>query len=162
MWLCNYGAMLRSIFNFLGIGLVVVLVGAGVLYGVQYWRERTSPEYQAISYFKDLEKQYAEDTYGGETPEETLRLFIDALKAGDTDLAAKYFLIEDQEQWREDLAKIKEKGLINQMIKELESAEWAKQETTAFLTLVDANNVVTEELVMHRIESNNRWKITEL
>ncbi|MDI6821171.1 MAG: hypothetical protein QMD65_03275 [Patescibacteria group bacterium] len=34
------------------------------------------------------------DTYGGKTPEETLNLFIEALKKDDLALASKYFLLE--------------------------------------------------------------------
>lgn len=34
------------------------------------------------------------DTYGGKTPQETLDLFIAALKQGDVDLASKYFVLK--------------------------------------------------------------------
>jgi len=42
--------------------------------------------------------KYKADTYGGKTPEETWKMFVDALKAGDTDLAAKYFIVEKQKE----------------------------------------------------------------
>ena len=143
--------MLRNIFKFVVIALVIVVLGTGVLYVVQYWRNKTSPEYQATEYFKDLEKQYVEDTYGGSTPEETLRLFIDALKKGDTDLAARYFLIEDQEQWREDLAKIKEKNLLPAMIRDLEVLKLTtRKEDQVFYTLADKNNVVRVEMIIDK------------
>jgi len=35
----------------------------------------------------------SEDTYGGKTPEETLNLFIEALKKEDLELASKYFVL---------------------------------------------------------------------
>ncbi len=35
------------------------------------------------------------DTYGGKTPEETLGMFIDALKKGDVELASKYFVLRE-------------------------------------------------------------------
>jgi hypothetical protein len=44
----------------------------------------------------DLEASYKADTYGGETPEETLRFFIDALEKKDYELASKYFVVEEQ------------------------------------------------------------------
>jgi len=50
-----------------------------------------------------LEAQYRADTYGGATPEETLRLFIEALEKRDYELAAKYSVPEKQE---EDLKKM--------------------------------------------------------
>lgn len=43
-----------------------------------------------------LEMQKA-DTYGGKTPEETLDLYITALKAGDIDLASKYYEVSVKE-----------------------------------------------------------------
>lgn len=48
-------------------------------------------EYQRI---EDLQKN---DTYGGKTPEETLDLYIQALKAGDIELASKYVEISTNE-----------------------------------------------------------------
>lgn len=138
-------------------------LGVAALYGVQYWRNKTSPEYQATEYFKNLEKQYAEDPYGGSTPEETLQLFIEALKKGDTDLAARYFLIEDQEQWREDLAKIQEKGLIDEMIADLTRARKYKSQTEGQIFFTAGNEkgeaVTTIDLVK---TSSNRWKIRGL
>lgn len=154
--------MLKNLTKFIGYGLLLVVVGAGLLYGVQYWKERTSPEYQATEYFKDLEKQYAEDPYGGSTPEETLQLFIDALKKGDTDLAAKYFLIEDQEQWREDLAVLKEKGLLDEMVNDLEMLKLTtRKDGQVFYTLADENKIVRVEMIIDKGPSG-KWKITEL
>jgi len=50
---------------------------------------------------KVLEAQYRADTYGGSTPEETLGLFIKALEAKDYELAAKYFVVENQNESKE-------------------------------------------------------------
>lgn len=38
----------------------------------------------------------AADTYGGATPQETLRLYIEAVERGDYELASKYFVLEKQ------------------------------------------------------------------
>jgi hypothetical protein len=56
----------------------------------QYWQylERQSAE---------LEEAWRSDQYGGETPEETLQLFVEALEARDFELAAKYFVPEEQD-----------------------------------------------------------------
>jgi len=91
-----------------------VLVAAGVIatwQAVLYFRwEGDMTKYQirnqvADSYWQllqkkesDLEAAYKADTYGGETPEETLRLFIDALEKKDYELASKYFVVEEQKQ----------------------------------------------------------------
>lgn len=56
------------------------------------------------------------------TPESTLVLFIAALKAGDTDRAAGFFIAERQGQWREDLALVRDKNFLGVMIGDLERA----------------------------------------
>jgi len=101
--------MFKNVLKFLGIGLGIAVLGLGAVYGVQYLQYRNSPEYKAVKDWENLQKQYAEDTFGGDTPEETLRLFVEALKKRDTDLAAKYFVLDKQPKWKTDLAKIKEK-----------------------------------------------------
>jgi len=63
----------------------------------------TNDPKEIVRYMERLEEAYRNDAYGGDTPEETLNLFIAALKAGDTDLAAKYFLLEEQEKAKVDL-----------------------------------------------------------
>src|SRR3989338_8569968 len=109
-----------NLLKFLLPVLILIVLGFGALFGARYLQYRNSPEYQTLQDLKKLEKAYAEDTYGGDTPEETLRLFIDALKKGDTDLATKYFVLDVQPEWREGLAKIKETGLLGNMIRDLE------------------------------------------
>ncbi len=53
-----------------------------------------------------LEALDRKDTYGGKTPEETLELFIEALEAGDYELASKYYLPEQQESVYQELSEI--------------------------------------------------------
>jgi hypothetical protein len=40
------------------------------------------------------------DTYGGKTPQETLRLYIEAVEKGDYELASKYFIGDKQVEWQ--------------------------------------------------------------
>lgn len=154
-------SMLKNVVKFILVLLVIVVVGAGLIYGVQYWRYRTSPEYRTLSDIKDWGRQYAEDPYGGSTPEETLKLFIDALKKGDTNLAAKYFVIDKQAEWQEDLAKLQEKGLLDEMIRDLEKASYKTDSDIAFF-VIKSRDKIDSQLVMHKNPQNNRWKITEL
>jgi hypothetical protein len=85
--------------------LVAMLAGAGYFalsWCYFYWNapERKNSDmaylWQWKMYAQGMEKAYTADTYGGVTPEETLQLFIDALKAGDIQLAAKYYIPEKQ------------------------------------------------------------------
>lgn len=151
--------MLKNVGKFLGIAAMGVLL----LLVVQYFRYRNSPEYQVVQNLKNSEKQYAEDPYGGDTPEETLRLFIEALKTGDTELAAKYFILEKQQEWREDLAKIKEKGLLDEMINDLGREKYKYSISNKQIGFDVANE--QKEAIMSILTvkgSNDKWKILDL
>jgi len=155
--------MLKSFVKFLFVGIIIISAGVGLLYGVRYFQYLKSPEYKAIQDLKNLEKQYAEDPYGGDTPEETLRLFIDALKKGDTELAAKYFVLDKQQEWKEDLAKIKEKGLLEEMVKDLERLEKSKEEPEeVFYVTTNKENIVSVQLIVGKNPYSKKWKIYEL
>src|SRR3989344_5204182 len=155
--------MIRNIAKFALIGLAIVVAGIVVLYGMQYFRYRTSPEYQVEQDLKNLEKAYAEDSFGCETPEETLALFIDALKKEDTELAAKYFVLDKQEEWREDLEKIKEKGLMGDMIKDLEREKYKYSVSDSQVGFDVANDQKEAILSISLGKSSNRkWKILDL
>lgn len=108
-------------------------------------------------YYKELEQRYAEDTYGGATPEETLQLFIAALEAGNIDLASKYFLVEKQEE---------EKGYLSENIKkvieESRRLELGRiEENRALFILVNEQNIVEAQVALVRIP-NGKWKISSL
>lgn len=109
----------RNVLKYSAGALGLVAVAIGFLFLVEYLRYRTSSEYRVEQGLKELERRYAEDTYGGTTPEETLQLFIDALKKGDTDLASKFFVLEDQEERLVYLREVKAGGNLNIVIEEL-------------------------------------------
>lgn len=144
------------------IAFLIILAGVGILFVAQYFLYQNSPEEQLEDAMSALEKKYAEDPYGGETPEETLRLFVDALKKGDTDLAAKYFVLDKQEQWREDLAKIKEKGLLGEMIEDVEKLEKTKEtEIESFYVATNDKNIVSVQFIISKNPYSKKWKIYE-
>ena len=152
--------------KFAGIMITIVLVGGLVLLVMQYFRYRYSPEYRVEENLKELEKQYAEDSYGGDTPEETLALFISALKAGDTNLAAKYFVLDAQAQWREDLAVMKEKNLLGAMINDLNKLgnRYPLIEGGENTFIFEAYNNERELIMQANVSRgpNNKWKIVDL
>ena len=94
---------------------MLVALAAGIFYFIDSAQYRESPAYLAERYLEELERQYAEDTYGGATPEETLALFTAALEQGDPALAAKYFAVDRQQQWREKLADVAEQGALDDL-----------------------------------------------
>lgn len=111
----------------------------------------------------ELEKQYREDTYGGSTPEETLHLFIDALKAGDINLAAKYFVLEKQEKMKQELEKSKENDVLKLLIQDLEKDKIGKELSPNAYQFNTYNNGVAEfsyDLVLNPM--TKRWKLESL
>ena len=126
----------------MGVAAGIAVLGLGAMYGIKYFKYRNDPDYRATLEMEKLNKLYAQDTFGGDTPEGTLRLFIDALKNGDTDLAAKYFVLDKQPKWKQDLAKIKEKGMLENMIGDLEKLEKTKEDTIEAFYVTTTNEGV--------------------
>ena len=143
--------------------LGMVLVGVGVLYGLRFF----SPEYQqeqaAMQRIKEIEDQYKKDMYGGDTPEETIQLFIDALKKEDIDLAAKYFVIDKQEEWLDNLQKIKEKNMLAKMVKDLERERYRDEISQTLISYTIANDQKEVALTIYMTQiSNGIWKIERM
>ena len=105
-----------SSWKFVGGFLAIIALALGSLAVSGYF---FNPERQAERELKELERQYAEDTYGGKTPEETLELFISALESGDIELASKYFVIDKREEWRSRLQDISNNSNLGLMIEDL-------------------------------------------
>ena len=98
------------------VALVVLFASAVYLRGYFEWRgeQAGADTRNVLSYMywqylenqsKQLEEAYRNDPYGGDTPEETLRLYVEALENNDQKLAAKYFIPENQ---KEELARYSE------------------------------------------------------
>lgn len=133
-----------------------------LLWANYYHNDKQKEQKSAEKYIKDLEKAYREDTYGGKTPEETLALFIDALKKGDIDLAVKYMIIEEQENMSSDLKEAKNTDRIDKVIQNLVSLRLSQLESNnATFTSVDSSNVVKYQAFFARA-SNGIWKIVDL
>ena len=98
---------------------LVVLVAAGSFAWASYWSPEARRAQEAKANFEKFnagmqayEDAMRADTYGGATPEETLRMFIDALKKNDIELASKYFMLETNTQSQDYLTRKKwEDGL---------------------------------------------------
>src|SRR3989338_3778119 len=141
-----------------GFALIVVLA-FGSIYYLNYYN---SPEQKALRYYADLEKQYAEDTYGGKTPEETLQLFIDDLKAGDIDLASKYFVVEEREKTKNDLATVQNNGGLGDVMGRIQNISLSKTDNDkAWFVITDENRVIKYEVLLSK-NQNSVWKIIDM
>lgn len=108
-----------------------------------------------------MNKEYAEDTYGGATPEETLQLFTDALKKGDTELASKYFLPEDQRSQLTRFNKIKNGGTLNVLINAIETRVIDNTEIDVVRYIIVNSEGLGSPLVLVK-SLNENWKIRTL
>jgi hypothetical protein len=103
-------------------GIVLAILIMAVI-GWQYWQYTHSAYYQQMKAAKTLEKLYADDTMGGKTPEETLALFLEAVKKEDFDLASQYAIYGMRDSIKGNLLKIKNDGNINLLIEDLNRIE---------------------------------------
>lgn len=110
--------------NWVFVVLVIVAAVMGYFYWQMFWQgggERVTGE----KFLENYETLMKADTVGGQTPEETLKMFIDALRKEDVALAAQYFLLDDEgkrDKWLVYLQDIKDKGLMQKMVEDLEGA----------------------------------------
>jgi len=114
---------MKSVLKNVGMGLALVFIFFYLLgklssyspaatrwiYEVQtYWQNRS-----LTAKMDKIKEQIAEDTMGGQTPEETFDLFLVALKAGDAKKAALYYVYnrqaEAEKNFTEALANHEEK-----------------------------------------------------
>lgn len=115
--------------------------------------------------FKEAAKPYMEDVIGGDTPEETIDLFVEALKKEDYDLAVKYFEIQEQPRWRESFKNPNKKNL-DEWISEIESNKktWRKEQISDLNFVFKyntgtGNDEITNFIYIRKNFVTNKWKI---
>jgi len=135
------------------------------------WDLRTAWEPQRglrawVKFGQEVEKLYRQDKDGGKTPEETMALFLDALRRGDTDQASKYFILDKQDQWREDLAKIKADGYLDEMVEDVGKAtlvEKNEAEATYYMKSFDeSGKELSTPIILNFNQKSGVWKISVL
>ena len=146
--------------KFIGGFLGIIFLSLATLYITQTY---FSPERQAERRLAELERRYAEDTYGGKTPEATLELFIDALKAGDIELASKYFVIDEQIKWLDNLKKIKENELLDDMLLDLnrEKHKYSISDGQVGFDIANDQKEIALTILIGR-GPNGIWKIVDM
>ena len=159
---------MRGLFNkhfwkFLVGFLAIMAVGFfALVWSNIYHNGQNYDESKGEKYLRDLKRAYDEDTYGGKTPEETLQLFIDALKKGDIELATKYMIIEEQEKMLSDLKEAKNAGRLNQVVQNISLAKLSsKDDNNATFSVVNNNNVLQYQASFVKAP-NDIWKILDL
>jgi len=102
-------------------------------------------------------QQKESDKWGGKTPEETVRLFTEAIKKGDFELASKY----GREEIKSELEKMKTAGQMNLLMRELETGKIVMFDNRYDADLrTDIDGVKVRVLSMHKSDGGT-WKIDE-
>lgn len=168
--------MKNSLKYFIGFLAIIIIVGGGFFVWTYYlspaakYQRQIEKQYQA---YQQWEEQYKDamkqDTYGGKTPEETLQMFIEALKKGDIELASKYFIIDtknSREEWKKALEKADGESRLNEVIGILLQA---KPDPTAAISkdyyvfaARDENGVVVADIDLRFNSEAGVWKIESL
>ena len=154
---------MKLIIKYVLVFIAIIILAIGVFYAVQYFRWRKSIDYLALEYAKHLENQYKNDAYGGFTPEETLRLFIEALKNDDVELAAKYFVIEKQDERQRTLTNWSNLNKLSTIIATLEKAGNGKEifPGNYELSVANKNNEAEFIIDLRKNEFTEKWKLED-
>ena len=147
--------------------VVIVFAGGWFLFG-----SKKNPSYDFDKQQSDLYQQalndwvekQKKDTYGGNTPQETWNMFIDALEKGDVELASKYFVVGKQDAWIANLKNIKKNNQLDFMISDLSENYKLTGYTKAndFRYVKKDDGIVIAEVVLVLNEYTNKWKIESL
>ena len=160
---------------FVVFGIIALIVIAVLL--IQYFdpetverREGRKNTEEFVELYEGWQRQLSEDTYGGKTPQETLNMFIEALRNEDLELASKYFAPEMDEEnpekmtWQghlEYLQGMKEKGFIQRMVDEFENFDddfrWS--ENVHWFTFNNEDGSIELEIPVSLNKNSGVWKI---
>lgn len=108
---------------------------------------------------KDEYQAMMADTYGGKTPQETLRMYITAVEKGDYDLASKYFVIEKQKEWGVSLSKASNAGKLENLLLPLQNTSIEGGYYSSDKKIYSVDNPIFIEFVL---KPNGVWKILQM
>lgn len=154
--------MNKTTIKFSLAGLGMVILGVIALYVVRYFNPENQQMREAERIIEELKRQEREDPYGGSTPEETLQLFIEALKKGDVELASRYFAWVYREKLSEQLKKFENEKIINAVISDLEKLKLSKKDDKQAFFEYYIDGIGTIDMVMQKNLTSKKWKIIEL
>ena len=144
--------------------LFIFYLGVVIGYNFFYWLHKKTREIEIKKGEEAIRQFYLQDIYGGKTPQETVDLFISALKQKDIDLAVKYVKESERKNARNKLEEIIKNKNLDKAIERLSSLQ--QRETMipnyyAEFVLLDNNNIVIYSVSLEKNKYNNLWKITD-
>jgi len=153
---------MKKIFIILGVIIIIILTIFGWLTRDFWWQKYQ--QNKVLREFTALENAYKDDTYGGATPEETLALFIDALKKGDAELASKYFVPEKREEYKKAMINWTRLGKNNDIANQLANVDNNKKPNSSEyqMSAVGLNNIASLIVNFRENEYTKKWLIESL
>ena len=161
------------------IALVAIILV--VFFGLEIWSSyfsqagRQSRELQAnYQKYLNVQNKYEAamkaDTYGGKTPEETLGMFIDALKKGDIELASKYFVLREDglndPKWLNALIEKRGEDDLNRVINitslAVRDKESSSMSNIAWFVVLDEKKELIADIELSLNTYSQIWKIESL
>jgi len=160
--------------------MIIVITGGGFFVWERYFSQQaeinrqTQKNYEKyLEWERNYEKAMREDIYGGKTPEETLQMFIEALKKEDIELASRYFMLETntedlnyltRKKWEEALKKAKNGGKLSEILMILSRAKTADSSVEGYFgfEVKDDKNELIADINMRLNRYSGIWKIESL
>lgn len=124
----------QRLVSFVWIFFIILIFFYGGLAGWNAYKQwRGDSQAQDIEEQIRLERQAffqnrLVDAYGGKTPHDTLRMFVDAVERGDYDLASRYFILEKWDAWKQELEVMRHNRTIISFLTPLVSANTTQGE----------------------------------
>lgn len=141
---------------------VLFIIGTWLWQKYDMWRRQKAVQNLAEAFKRAEQEDYQKamaDTYGGKTPQETLQMYIDAVEKGDYELASKYFIGDNQEEWKSELNEIKKVDKINIFLNPLKEVLKNNGEYSENKNTFSFHNPV---FVSFKKYPNGIWKIIEI
>ena len=147
-------------YKFFGGLILILFLGASVIYGIRFYRDRA--DLKALADYNTYLDKFKNDTVGGKTPEETLKMFVAALKKGDVELASQYFSLDkngSREKWLKKLSD--SKNNFTNIINIVSAAKFlnSSYDGQAWFQYKDS---VNQEQLIEMIRNGQVWKIESL
>jgi hypothetical protein len=142
--------------------ITVLLVLLLLVGGVYWYRMREARDADPFAEYKVAMQR---DDVGGSTPEETLRMFISALRANDDVAAARLFMLDkygSRTKWEARFAELKMEGMLTKMADDIEKnaqKSISAYETNAQFEVLDQNELVKILIVMELNKFSGVWKL---
>lgn len=153
--------------SFIRSALVLVLILSSGFLGLWFLGgEKIDIKNQGTSQINtELDKKLSDKfgELGGKTPQETLKMLINALLKNDLDLAVKYFIPENRKTVSEDLSRLENINLLEDLIKDLKNITLGKfkNENLYRFEILDEDGQISAELELIK-NREGFWKIVSL